>query len=76
MSNQQLLILLNMILSRLSDGIDILEEELPEEFKVVTGGLHVIFDPKRIDYPVLKDLYILKRDLIAGIEELEKTKEK
>lgn len=80
MSDAQLLLLLRMILTKLGTGIDALESGIsnilpdppPVEFKTVTGGTNLFLDPERIDYPILRDLYELRNDLIVGIEEMEK----
>lgn len=70
MSDAQLFILLGMIVTKLNNGIKELEDALPKEFIVETGGTHVFLDPKRVDIPILKDLYELREDLETGLNQL------
>jgi hypothetical protein len=74
MSDEQLAIFLKLILNQLNNGIDRIENSLPDTFRVETGGSNVFFDPKVIDYPILSDIYQLRYDLHIGIESLLKEK--
>lgn len=70
MSDAQLALFLQLILSQLVNGIYNLEQNLPEDMKVKTGGTNVYFDPLRMNYPVMDELYKLRNDILSGIDQL------
>lgn len=76
MSDAQLFILLGMITTKLNNGIEKLEQELPNSFRKTYGGTHVFLDPVRVEIPVLKDLYELREDLETGLRQLVESTER
>jgi len=72
MSDAQLILLLQMILTGLTNNIDKLEQELPNDFREISGGSNILLDPLRVDYPILHGLYELRYNLMDGIDELKK----
>ena len=70
MSDAQLAIFMQLILTQLSTAIRKIEEELPEDMKIKSGGGNIWLDPLMINYPILEDLYRLENDISDGIKEL------